>query len=169
MHNTVFPFIKMKVYNNDICSIYNNDFTTKNYILMSWSAASCLYQVGAVFANRRIRLWKKKRKNKYSNMLIVTIFQHLLYPMSAQSVKKRNGCTLATAHKKIHHTLAGAEKSVKFRVWPSGIKRIFTIPPVLKYALLRPGRSNMKAPCNLLPLGRSRAQLVITLFSGLAL
>ena len=62
MHNTVFSFIKMKVYNNDICSIYNNDFTTKNYILMSWSAASCLYQVGAVFANRRIRLWKKKGK-----------------------------------------------------------------------------------------------------------
>ena len=33
-----------------------------------------------------------------------------LYPMSVQSVKKRNGCTLATAHKKFQHTLDGAKK-----------------------------------------------------------
>ena len=38
--------------------------------------------------------------------------------MSVQSLKKRNGCTLATAHKKFQHTLAGAEKSIKYRVWP---------------------------------------------------
>ena len=38
--------------------------------------------------------------------------------MSVQSVKKRNGCTLATAHKNFQHTLAGAEKRVKYRVWP---------------------------------------------------
>ena len=48
-----------------------------------------------------------------------------LYPMSVQSVKKRNGCTLATAHKKIQHTLAGAEKSVKYRVWPGRNKAYF--------------------------------------------
>ena len=30
--------------------------------------------------------------------------------------QKRNGCTLATTHKKIQHTLASAEKSLKFRV-----------------------------------------------------
>ena len=34
--------------------------------------------------------------------------------MSVQRVKKRNGCTLATAHKKIQHNLIGAEKSVKY-------------------------------------------------------
>ena len=45
--------------------------------------------------------------------------------MSVQSVKKRNGCTLATAHKKIQHTLAGAEKSVKYRVWPGRNKTYF--------------------------------------------
>ena len=48
-----------------------------------------------------------------------------LYPMSVQSVKKRNGCTLATAHKKIQHTLAEAEKSVKYRVWPGRNKAYF--------------------------------------------
>ena len=45
--------------------------------------------------------------------------------MSVQSVKKRNGCTLATAHKKFQHTLAGAEKSVKYRVWPGRNKTYF--------------------------------------------
>ena len=45
--------------------------------------------------------------------------------MSVQSVKKRNGCTLATAHKKIQHTLAGAEKNVKYRVWPGRNKTYF--------------------------------------------
>ena len=45
--------------------------------------------------------------------------------MSVQSVKKRYGCTLATAHKKIQHTLAGAEKSVKYRVWPGRNKAYF--------------------------------------------
>ena len=49
----------------------------------------------------------------------------ILYPMSVQSVKKRNGCTLATAHKKIQHTLVGAEKSVKYRVWPGRNKAYF--------------------------------------------
>ena len=33
--------------------------------------------------------------------------------MSVQSVKKRNGCTLATAQKKFQHTLAGAKKKRK--------------------------------------------------------
>ena len=47
------------------------------------------------------------------------------YPMSVQSVKKRNGCSLATAHKKFNHTLAGAEKSVKYRVWPWRNKTYF--------------------------------------------
>ena len=45
--------------------------------------------------------------------------------MSVQNVKKRNGCTLATAHKKIQQTLAGAEKSVKYRVWPGQNKTYF--------------------------------------------
>ena len=45
--------------------------------------------------------------------------------MSVQSIKKRNGCTLATAHKKFQHTLAGAEKSVKYRVWPGRNKTYF--------------------------------------------
>ena len=45
--------------------------------------------------------------------------------MSIHSVKKRNGCTLATAHKKFQHTLAGAEKSVKYRVWPGRNKTYF--------------------------------------------
>ena len=45
--------------------------------------------------------------------------------MSVHSVKKRNGCTLATAHKKFQHTLAGAEKSVKYRVWPGRNKTYF--------------------------------------------
>ena len=45
--------------------------------------------------------------------------------MSVQSLKKRNGCTLATAHKKFQHTLAGGEKSVKYRVWPGRNKRYF--------------------------------------------
>ena len=45
--------------------------------------------------------------------------------MSVQSVKKRNGCTLATAHKKFQHTLAGAETSVKYRVWPGRNKTYF--------------------------------------------
>ena len=45
--------------------------------------------------------------------------------MSVQSVKKLNGCTLATAHKKFQHTLAGAEKSVKYRVWPGRNKTYF--------------------------------------------
>ena len=63
----------------------------------------------------------------------------------------------------------GRKKAQSSEFGRGGIKRIFTIPPVLKYALLRPGCSDMKAPCNFLRLGRSRAQHVITLFSGLAL
>ena len=63
----------------------------------------------------------------------------------------------------------GRKKALSSEFGRGGIKPIFTIPPVLKYVLLRPGRSDMKAPCNLLRLGRSKAQLVITLFSGLAL
>ena len=48
------------------------------------------------------------------------------YPMSLQRVKKPNGCTLATAHKKLQHTLGGAEKSVKYRVWPRQNKTYFS-------------------------------------------
>ena len=48
-----------------------------------------------------------------------------IYPMSAQSVKKRNGCTLATAHKKFQQTLAGTEKSVKYQVGPGRNKTSF--------------------------------------------
>ena len=47
---------------------------------------------------------------KDSALKIGRAFALLLYPMSVQSVKKRNGCTLATAQKKFQHTLAGAEK-----------------------------------------------------------
>ena len=47
------------------------------------------------------------------------------YPMSLQSVTKRNGCTLATADKKFQQTLADAEKSVKYRVWPGRNKTYF--------------------------------------------
>ena len=69
------------------------------------------------------------------------------YPMSVQSVKKRNGCTLATAHKKIQHTLAGAEKSVKYRVWPGRKKRIFTIPYVERPKIRRPKYSQNLLDC----------------------
>ena len=47
------------------------------------------------------------------------------YPMSLQRVKKPDGCTLATAHKKFQHTLGGAEKSIKYRVWPGRNKMYF--------------------------------------------
>ena len=55
----------------------------------------------------------------------MSIFLNMQYPKSVQSVKKRNGCTLATAHKKFQHTLAGAEKSVKYPVWPGRNKTCF--------------------------------------------
>ena len=38
---------------------------------------------------------------------------------------KRNGCTLVTAHQKFQQTLAGAEKSVKYQVWPGRNKTYF--------------------------------------------
>ena len=60
-----------------------------------------------------------------ANVLDLLITVHFRYPMSVQSVKKRNGCTLATALKKFQHTLAGAEKSVKYRVWPGRNKTYF--------------------------------------------
>ena len=48
-----------------------------------------------------------------------------LYPMSVQSVNKRNECMLTPAHKKSQHTLAGAEKGVNFGVWPGKKKTYF--------------------------------------------
>ena len=69
-----------------------------------------------------LQAWK--RANIMPNFKNFTVLQPW-YPMSVQSVKKRNGCTLATAHKKIQHTLAGAEKSVKYRVWPGRNKAYF--------------------------------------------
>ena len=64
---------------------------------------------------------------KYFLFILKTVFitTKSLYPMSAQSVKKRNGCTLATSHEKFQHTLAGPEKSVKYRVWPGRNKTCF--------------------------------------------
>ena len=60
------------------------------------------------------------------NMLYISIYLSIhLYPMSVQSVKKGNECTLATAHKKFQHTLARAEKSVKYRVWQGRNKTYF--------------------------------------------
>ena len=52
--------------------------------------------------------------------------QITLYPMSVQSVKKLNGCSLATAHKKNSAYFGqGGKKSVKYRVWPGQNKTYF--------------------------------------------
>ena len=52
---------------------------------------------------------EKKKKNNQRNSNIISD----IYPMSTQSVKKHNVCTLTTAHKKFQHTLAGVEKKRK--------------------------------------------------------
>ena len=63
--------------------------------------------------------------------------------------KKHKRCALATAYKKkCQQSSAEAEKKHSPEYGRCGLKRISAIAPVLTYLVLRPGRPDIKAPCN---------------------